>query len=69
MGSDRAPRAAAPAVEEAVIPAFCKEAEMTEFDALHPLLQAVVYYGSPLLLLAGLAGFATSVALWFLRAP
>lgn len=36
----------------------------TLLDLLHTLL----YYGSPLLLLAGIAGFATSVALWVIRA-
>ncbi|WP_312567629.1 hypothetical protein [Comamonas sp.] len=34
---------------------------------LHDLIHAVLYYGSPLLLLAGVAGFATSMAMWFIR--
>ena len=34
---------------------------------LYEILGAILYYGSPLLMLAGIAGFATSMTLWVLR--
>jgi len=36
-------------------------------DTLQALLHTVLYYGSPLLMLAGIAGFAVSLTLWSMR--
>ncbi|MEG0316589.1 MAG: hypothetical protein RSB86_12885 [Comamonas sp.] len=40
---------------------------MFDNTTLHDILSAVLYYGSPLLMLAGIAGFATSMTLWVIR--
>ena len=40
---------------------------MLDNATLHDLILTVQYYASPLLLLAGVAGFATSMAMWFIR--
>ncbi len=34
-----------------------------DFDTLRQIGMAILYYGSPLLMLAGIAGFATSITL------
>lgn len=44
-----------------------KEFAMLDNATLHDLILTVLYYASPLLLLAGVAGFATSMAMWFIR--
>lgn len=44
-----------------------KEFAMLDNATLHDLVLTVLYYASPLLLLAGIAGFATSMAMWFIR--
>ena len=44
-----------------------KEFAMLDNATLHNLVLTVLYYASPLLLLAGVAGFATSMAMWFIR--
>ena len=36
-------------------------------DTLHSLVFALLYYASPLLMLAGIAGFAVSLTLWAIR--
>ncbi len=40
---------------------------MLTTDTLHMLLHAALYYGSPLVMLAGIAGFAVSLTMWAIR--
>lgn len=40
---------------------------MSDWATLHALLSSVMYYASPLLMLAGIAGFATCMAMWVIR--
>lgn len=40
---------------------------MSDWATWHALLSSVMYYASPLLMLAGIAGFATCMAMWVIR--
>lgn len=40
---------------------------MFDTDTLSAFLRALLYYSSPLLILAGVAGFAVSLTLWTMR--
>jgi hypothetical protein len=38
-----------------------------DFDTLKQVGMAIIYYASPLVMLAGIAGFATSISLLMMR--
>jgi len=40
---------------------------MFDNTTLQDVFSAVLYYGSPLLMLAGVTGFATFMTMWFIR--